>query len=111
MLIDFTRLEETVIPRFHGGDKEARAHMVRDEDNRIMLGRLVPGASIGIHRHETGSEIVYVLSGRGTAWMDDTTEEMLPGKCHYCPRGHSHGMINDGTEDLIIFSVVPEHEN
>ena len=109
MLLNFETIPETVIPHFHGGEKEARARMRRDDDNKIMLGRLIPGASIGRHTHENSSEIVYVLSGRGKAWYDDGVEELYPGVCHYCPKGHVHGMFNDGDEDLIIFSVVPEH--
>ena len=27
--------------------------------------------------------------------------------CHYCPKGHSHGLFNDGDEDLVFFAVVP----
>ena len=109
MILSFDELPEKVIPRFHGGEKEARARAFADSRNRIMLGTLVPGASIGPHRHETGSEIVYIISGTGTAWMDDGTETLRPGVCHYCPMGHEHGMINDGDEDLVIFTVVPEH--
>lgn len=109
MIIDFDALPEKVIPHFHDGEKEARARAFADGRNRIMLGRLVPGASIGRHVHATNSEIVYILSGTGTAWMDDGTEPLRPGVCHYCPKGHTHGMINDGSEDLVIFTVVPEH--
>lgn len=109
MILDFDALPEKVVPHFHGGLKEARAKAYADEHNRIMLGRLVPGASIGLHAHETGSEIVYVLSGTGTAWFDGESEPLRPGICHYCPKGHTHGMINDGSEDLVIFTVVPEH--
>lgn len=109
MLLNFEMIPETVIPRFHGGEKEARSHMFRDADNKIMIGLLAPGASIGRHVHETNSEIVYIVSGRGKAWFDDTVEELVPGLCHYCPRGHEHGMFNDGEENLVIFSVIPEH--
>ena len=109
MIIDFNGIPETVIPHFHGGEKEARARMRADAQNKIMLGRLIPGASIGLHTHDTGSEIVYVLSGTGGAWFDGQVERLSPGACHYCPMGHEHGMFNDGDEDLIIFSVVPEH--
>lgn len=109
MILSFNDLPEKVIPRFHGGEKEARARAFADGRNRIMLGTLVPGASIGPHRHETNSEIVYIIIGTGTAWMDGGTEPLRPGVCHYCPMGHEHGMINDGDEDLVIFTVVPEH--
>lgn len=60
MLIDFDQLEETVLPNFYAGNKETRAHMFTDSLNKIMSGRLVPGASIGLHTHETSSEIIYI---------------------------------------------------
>ena len=41
--------------------------------------------------------------------LDD--DELLPleaGQCHYCPQGHSHSLINDSTEELVFFAVVPK---
>ncbi len=108
MLISFDEISEAVIPHFHGGELEARARAYADETARIMVGRLVPGASIGTHTHTDDCEIVYVISGTGTAWIDDDTEPLRPGVCHYCPNGHAHGMKNDGTEDLIIFTAFPK---
>ena len=109
MLISFDEMNEKVFPHFYGGEKEAHAKVFADDNARIMLGRLTPGASIGLHTHDTNSEIVYIISGTGTAWIDGGTEPLRPGVCHYCPMGHTHGMINDGTEDLVIFTAIPEH--
>ena len=67
MLIDFDRIPETLLPHFYGGEGTARAKMHADGLNRITVGTLVPGASIGLHTHETNSEIVYILRGTGTA--------------------------------------------
>ena len=73
-----------------------------------LLGRLVPGASIGLHTHEAGSEIVYILSGEGKALYDGGQETLTAGDCHYCPKGHSHSLINGGGEDLVFFAVIPQ---
>ena len=108
MKIDFSAMEEQMIPKFKGGEKETAARMFTDANGKIMRGRLIPGASIGLHTHETSSEIVYILSGRGRALYDGGSEELAPGDCHYCPKGHSHSLINDGMEDLCFFAVVPE---
>ncbi len=109
MLFEYDKIPETIIPNFKGGEKEAIAKMYSDGLNRIMLGRLKPGASIGLHTHETNSEIVYIISGRGIVIIDGETEELYPGICHYCPKGHTHTMINNREdEDLVIFAVVPE---
>lgn len=32
---------------------------------------------------------------------------LKPGDCHYCPKGHSHSLENDGAEDLVFYTVVP----
>ena len=107
MKVEFSKLEETVIPNFMGGEKSVRARMRVDELGKIMHGVLEPGASIGLHTHETSSEIVYILSGTGKALYDGGEEALSPGDCHYCPKGHSHSLINHGAQPLEFFAVVP----
>ena len=73
-----------------------------------MYGRLEPGASIGLHTHETSSEIIYLLEGRGKVLLADGEERVAAGQCHYCPKGHTHSLVNDSDADLVFFAVVPE---
>ena len=95
-------------PHFKGGEGSLRAKMYVDDLNRILPHAvLVPGATIGWHVHDAGSEIVYILSGHGKALYDGTEERLGPGDCHYCPKGHGHSLLNDGEEDLVFFAVVP----
>ncbi len=108
MKVEFSQLEETVIPNFMGGEGHIRARMRVDSNGKIMRGSLEPGASIGLHTHTTSSEIIYILSGTGKALYDDGVDLLAIGDCHYCPKGHSHSLINDGTEPLEFFAVVPE---
>ena len=111
MLIDFHSMEETVIPNFLGGEGAIRARMFVDERNRILHGVLEPGCSIGCHTHDTSSEIIYILSGTGKMLCDGVYEDLTPGVCTYCPKGHQHSLMNDnpeGSEDLVFFAVVPE---
>lgn len=84
--------------------------MFTDPLVKIMRGKLAPGASIGLHTHETNSEIIYVLEGNGKVLYDGEYETVGAGSCHYCPKGHEHSLINDSQADLIFFAVVPEHE-
>ena len=107
MLIDFDKLEPTVIPHMRGGEKEARLRMYNDSLNKVMRGRLVPGATIGMHTHETSSEIIYILSGTGRVLCDGVYEPLAAGSCHYCPKGHAHSLINDSQGALTFFAVVP----
>lgn len=108
MLINFDNIPEQRIPQFKGGTGETIANMFVNELGKIMYGRLEPGSSIGYHKHETNSEIIYILSGKADFLYDDGTEQTSAGGCHYCPKGHSHSMINNGSEDLVFFAVVPE---
>lgn len=84
------------------------AKMHTDELGKILYGRLEPGSSIGFHKHETNSEIIYIVSGRAEFLYDEGTEEVAAGGCHYCPKGHSHSMMNHSDEELVFFAVVPE---
>ncbi len=108
MIIDLKNEKATVIHNFKGGEKSISAKMFFDGKNRILHGVLESGATIGVHTHETNSEIIYFLSGKGKMLMDGEYEIVEAGMCHYCPKGHTHSLINDSTEDLVFFAVVPE---
>ena len=107
MLINFDQLPENVIPHMRGGEGQVVNHMHTDGDNKIMKGFLAPGCTIGLHTHDTSSEIIYILSGTGKVKYDDGEETVKAGQCHYCPRGHSHSLINDSDSPLEFFAVVP----
>lgn len=109
MIIDFKDLELNVAQNFKGGEKEYVSRRFVDENNKIMLGTLEPGASIGYHSHDTDSEIMYFLEGVATVLYDDGEETLQPGQAHYCPQGHSHSLINRGDCDLKFLAVVPAH--
>lgn len=106
MILDFETMELSVMPAFKGGEKEYAAKMFYDGTNRIMNGRLIPGASIGLHTHNDGSEIMFFTRGRGHVVCDGERMEVREGLCHYCPKGHSHTLINDSDGDLCFYAVV-----
>lgn len=110
MILDFNTMEETKIDNFKGGEKFLKAQMFFDGKNRILHGALVPGATIGLHTHDTSSEIIFILSGKGSVIEDGEKKELVPGMCHYCEKGHEHTLINDekASEDLVFYAVVPE---
>lgn len=111
MRFEFATMEEKALPHFKGGEKELNAKLFADQNTKILLGRLVPGATVGEHKHEGSSEIIYGLSGQGYIICDGKKEMLAPGVACYCPEGSKHTVINDGTEDLTFFAVVPEHKS
>lgn len=108
MKINFSDIPEQRNEAFKGGDKYFCNKVFSDTANKIMRGRLVPSASIGMHTHETNSEIMFILKGNGRIIFDGETFPLHEGECHYCPKGHTHSLINDGDCDLELFAVVPE---
>ena len=108
MIIDFEKLEQKKIESFKGGEKEFLVSMYSDDNIKIMEGFLELGASIGYHKHETNSEIIFLLEGEGKVLFDDDEEKLMVGQSHYCPKGHSHSLINTGSEKLHFYAVVPE---
>lgn len=108
MKIDFNSIDEAVFPSFKGGEKEFAARMYFDGLNRIMKGRLIPGASIGMHTHEDSSEIMFITRGSGSVIYDGERLSISQGDVHYCPKGHAHSLVNDSDDDLEFSAVVPK---
>ena len=107
-MIRFDDMNEEILPQFRGGEGSFAVKMLFDGQNRIMKGRLVKGASIGLHTHETSSEIIYILSGTATFLLDGKEEILMAGDCHYCKKGSAHTLMNKHGDDLVFFAVVPE---
>ena len=115
MIIDFSKMDVTVLPNFKGGEKEFAANMFFDGTNRIFKGVLVPGATIGMHTHDDSCEVIFILSGRGTivekgpSEGSDKSSPVTAGDCLYCPKGYSHSLQNTAEEgDLVFYAVVPK---
>lgn len=108
MILDFKNMEETIIPNFKGGEKEVATKVYADEKNRIMVSRLIPGATVGLHTHEGSSESIYILEGGGKVLYDGKELRIEAGQAHYCEIGHEHSMVNDTEDDLVFFAVVPQ---
>ena len=106
MIIDFEEMIEAANPEFKGGKLTFFNKAYNDGFNKIMTGRLEPGASIGLHTHFNESEIIYILEGSGTVLFDGEEYPIRPSQCHYCPKGHDHSLINSGGVDLRFFSVI-----
>jgi len=71
MIIKFDEIKETELKAFYGGDGALIANMYVDEKNKILRGKLVPGASIGLHRHVPTSEIIFILSGKASRFATE----------------------------------------
>ena len=108
MILDLMEIPEKAMPNFKGGEGMAWVRMFNDDLNRILMLRIQPGCSIGLHTHETNSEIMHILSGTARVVMDGQIEYVYAGQTHYCPKGHSHMTEPYGMQELVLLAVVPE---
>lgn len=108
MLLDFDKIEEVNLPNFKGGELSMDARMFFDGTNRIFPARLQPGASIGLHTHDTSSEIIFITHGTATVLYDGEEIIVKEGQCHYCPKGHTHSLMNKSDSEICFNAVVAE---
>ena len=106
MIIDFNSIEEASVQSMNGGEGAVLARMHVGENARIILSRIPSGASIGRHVQMGSDDINYVMAGKGRAVYDGRDEILVPGICHICPSSHEHSIINDGEDELVLFTVV-----
>lgn len=107
MLIDLGTTDWVEVPHMNGGEGSVFARMAVVGDTRIVITRMPPASSIGMHLQTSGDDVNHVMEGRGKAICDGKEETLFPGACHVCPRGSEHSIVNDGESDLLLFSVVP----
>jgi quercetin dioxygenase-like cupin family protein len=88
---------------------------------RLSADPLPPGVAVGCsarvvriapgprtpHRHPHSAEVVYVVSGAGTAWEDDVPTAVGPGDVLVVPPGMPHATVATGTSDLVLVCFFP----
>ena len=108
MKFRFDDIEEGVTEHLHGGEGNLVDRMLVMDGHRFIKGKLTPGSTVGIHRHQGSFELIMITSGKGRAVCDGKEEVLVPGDCHYCAEGSEHTLINDGDEDLGFYAIVPK---
>lgn len=106
MRIDFGSLPDVRTAGMHGGNGELTARTYEGNGLKVTPCRIHPGGSIGMHRHEDGDDISYVLYGNGVAVCDGKEEILATDVCHICPKGSEHAITNTGVIDLVMLTVV-----
>lgn len=108
MIIDFNKIDEVCVKGFKGGNGDLLTRNYDDGKCKIMMSKLRPGASSGLHQHSGNCEIVYIISGVATFHYDGHVETAVAGQVHYCPDGHEHYMENNTDNDLCYLAIVQQ---
>jgi quercetin dioxygenase-like cupin family protein len=68
----------------------------------VRFTRLTPGSRCP-HLHPDCVEVIYVVEGRGTAWVEGETTPVRAGDLFVVPAGAAHATLPDqGTEMLVL---------
>jgi quercetin dioxygenase-like cupin family protein len=71
-----------------------------------------PGQSQKAHTHADQDKFYLVLDGSGRFTVGGTEERLGPGEAALAPAGQTHGLVNDGTDPLVVLVVIappPRH--
>lgn len=76
-----------------------------DGDATCILVRCPVGSEIEEHAHSEQWDLVYVLEGKATMWVEGHGEfQITPGTFVAVPKGRKHRTFNI-EEDMLIYSV------
>lgn len=73
-----------------------------------LCARLIlpPGASIGMHKHETEDEVFIIERGTGMVNDGHSQVKVEPGDAILTGSGEEHALINDGHEPLELIAII-----
>jgi quercetin dioxygenase-like cupin family protein len=78
-----------------------------DSESLVFVrARIEPGAGHPFHTHPEMDEIIYVLEGSMTQWLEQDQRELRPGDSIYIPRGVVHGCINRTAAECEFLAVL-----
>ena len=79
--------------------------LIKDAPMSIGLFRYKPGQIGPAHKHDTETEVYYVLEGRGTVSLDGQTVELRKGVVVYIRPGVEHETKNTGDDEMMFLGI------
>ena len=76
------------------------------ESLAFVRARIAPGAGHAFHTHPEMDEIIYVLEGAMTQWLELDKRELRPGDSIYIPRGIVHGCVNETNAECEFLAIL-----
>lgn len=82
------------------------------KNSQLVLMNIEAGEEIGEEIHDL-DQFIYVKKGRGRALLNGKEQSVAEGWAVMVPAGARHNIINDGEEDLKLYTVYspPEHRD
>lgn len=87
-------------------DKLAKIALAATPRVQLDLYCVGPGQSQQPHTHTDQDKVYVVLEGHGRFGVAGRDEVLAPGEAVVAPAGQEHGLVNDGTEPLLVLVLV-----
>lgn len=76
---------------------------------RARFLRIEPGEIHGMHSHDLGHEVFFILEGRLTFYIDDEEQTLRPGQLCVALADQIHQVRNNGDEPVYMYLSVTPH--
>jgi quercetin dioxygenase-like cupin family protein len=86
--------------------KMAKIALATTDRAQLDLYCVAPGQAQKPHTHRDQDKIYYVLEGAGRFSLAGKDERVAAGEALVAPAGVEHGLVNDGTNPLLVLVVV-----
>ena len=79
--------------------------------SQLVLMAIQEGEDIGAEVHPATDQIFFIVDGEGKAVVNGKTFQIGENDVVFVPAGARHNLVNDGDEELKLFTVYspPEH--
>lgn len=77
-----------------------------DESVVLVRARFEPGAGHPWHTHPEMDEVIYLLHGEMTQWLEREKRVLRPGDSLFIPRGVVHGCLNQSTTECEFLAIL-----
>jgi mannose-6-phosphate isomerase-like protein (cupin superfamily) len=72
----------------------------------VVINRLPPGCTVGLHSHHGEEDFYYCLSGEGVVVDNGTEHPFVPGVLQITRDGESQAVRNTGQQDLVLLAAL-----
>lgn len=87
-----------------------RTVLASSKHTQVVVMSIKPGEDIGKEVHDKEDQVLYLVSGKGTVYLDGNESEFNPGDCVLVPAGVEHNFTTTGDEPMKIFTTYsPPH--
>jgi mannose-6-phosphate isomerase-like protein (cupin superfamily) len=88
-----------------------RTVLATSEHTQVVVMNVNPGEDIGKEIHTKEDQVLYLISGNGTVYLDGVETEFNPGDCVLVPAGTEHNFTTTGDEPMKIITTysAPHH--